>query len=158
MISELEYKVLKALENGLPLTGDPFGELARRAGVPEDLFYATVRELKRRGVVRRVSVVLRHHAAGIKGNIMAAFNVPAQLLTATGQRLARETYISHCYARKAAPHWPYNLYAMLHAETPEQARTLARALCRELKIDDFILLPTVKELKKSSFLLPAKME
>lgn len=153
MLNNLEYKVLKTLEDGLPLTADPLSDLARRCGLTREAFCETVQKLKERGVIRRISVVLRHHRAGIKGNIMAAFNVPAAKLAVTGERLAQCPQISHCYARKTDVSWPYNLYAMLHAPTPAQANALAEGLCRELEIADYVLLPTLQELKKSSFKL-----
>lgn len=154
MLSEVEYKVLKVLEDGLPLASDPYGVLAQKAGLGTKEFCAVVERLKVRGVIRRMGVVLRHQAVGVKGNIMAAFNLPPDLLAVTGKTLAQHDFISHCYARKSTLDWPYNLYAMLHAQTLDEARELAKELCRELNITEFILLPTVTELKKSSFRRP----
>lgn len=154
MLNDLEYKVLKTLEDGLPLTADPFEMLARQCGLTRESFCETLQKLKDRGVIRRISVVLRHHQAGIQGNIMAAFNVPSSKLAATGKRLAQCPQISHCYARQADVVWSYNLYAMLHAPTLSQANALAEELGRELEITDYVLLPTLRELKKSSFKLP----
>lgn len=157
MLNDLEYKVLKALEAGLPLTEDPFGALARQCGLTPDEFGAVVASLKARGVIRRIGVALRHHQAGVQGNIMAAFNVPQTALGDIGRRLAAYPQISHCYARETEPDWAYNLYAMLHAPTLKAAQAFAENLCRELNITNYILLPTVTELKKSSVKLPDKM-
>lgn len=154
MLSDLEYKVLKALEDGLPLAEDPFGVLAQRADMEREAFCATVQSLKDRGVIRRIGVVLRHREAGVKGNIMAAFNVPVEALSVTGRKLAASPQVSHCYARRPDADWPYNLYAMLHAATPQAVEALALNLCRELNITDYVLLPTLRELKKTSFQLP----
>lgn len=157
MLNDVEYKVLKALEEGLPLIADPFGVLARQCGLTPAEFRAVVAALKARGVIRRIGVALRHHQAGVQGNIMAAFNVPQTALDDTGRRLAAYPQVSHCYARKTEPDWPYNLYAMLHAPTLEAAQSLSENLCRELNIVNYILLPTVAELKKSSVKLPDKI-
>lgn len=154
MLNEQEYRVLKALESDLPLAEDPFGVLARQCGLSRADFCAVVRALKERSVIRRIGVVLRHHKAGVQGNIMAAFSVPPDKLADIGRRLAGCPQVSHCYARKADNDWPYNLYAMLHASTPVVAAKTAVALCRELEIVEYVLLPTVAELKKSSFKLP----
>ena len=151
MLSDIEYKVLKALEDGLPLTPDPYGALAQSADLEREVFCAAVAGLKSRGVIRRVGVVLRHHNAGVRGNIMAALNVPAAKLANTGERLAQSPAVSHCYARQSDADWPYNLYAMVHAARPNQARQIAENLCAELGISDFTLLATLKELKKTSF-------
>lgn len=157
MLNDVEYKVLKALEEGLPLTADPFGTLARQCGLAPEEFRAVAAALKARGVIRRIGVALRHHQAGVQGNIMAAFNVPQTALDDIGPRLAAYPQISHCYARKTEPDWPYNLYAMLHAPTVKAAQAFAANLCRELNIVNYVLLPTVAELKKSSVKLPDKI-
>lgn len=153
MLNDVEYKVLKTLESDLPLSDDPFGVLARQSDLTPEEFFAVVRALKARGIIRRIGVVLRHHKAGVQGNIMAAFSVPEGDLSDTGRHLSEFQQVSHCYARKADADWPYNLYAMIHASTPKAAEATALALCRELGITDYVFLPTVTELKKSSFRL-----
>ena len=156
MLNDVEYRVLKALEDGLPLVPDPFGALARQNGISREIFCATLQSLKDRGIIRRVGVVLWHNKAGIKGNIMAAFKVPQTKLAYIGHKLAQYPQISHCYSRTSDADWPYNLYAMIHALTPKAAEELAETICREFNITDYELLPTISELKKSSFELPAQ--
>lgn len=154
MLTELEYTVLKTIEPGLPLVKDPYGVLAVRAGLTREVFCQTLANLKERGIIRRMAVVLRHHRAGVKGNIMAAFKVQSERLDEVGSQLAKDPAVSHCYARRTVTGWPYNLYAMLHAASMNDAVGLAQSICETLNLPEYALLPTVAELKKSSFILP----
>lgn len=151
MLSNAEYKALKALEEDLPLVNDPFKVLAQKAGLSRDEFYDAVQSLKNRGIIRRMGVVLRHQKAGVRGNIMAAFKVAPHKLKETGSGLAQSPAVSHCYARKPGANWPYNLYAMVHAATRQEAELKVKELCLKLGINEFLLLPTIEELKKTSF-------
>ena len=151
MLSPREILVLQTLQQGLPLTDDPYGVLAQSCGMSAPDFCRVVQTLKDRGVIRRIGVVLRHYRAGITGNVMAAFAVSEHEIAAVGDAMAQHAQISHCYARKTAPGWPYNLYAMVHAPAGPQAEAFIVELCQTLDIKDYIMLPTVAELKKSSF-------
>lgn len=55
--------------------------------------------------------------------------------------------VSHCLERKTLPHWPYNLYAMLHAQNPEHLEKIVSDFVKEFAIEQFQTLPTVKSLK-----------
>jgi radical SAM protein with 4Fe4S-binding SPASM domain len=57
--------------------------------------------------------------------------------------------VSHCFERKTLPHWPYNLYAMLHAQNPEQLEVLIGDFVERFSIEQFQTLPTVRSLKNS---------
>lgn len=154
MLTEIEYLVLNTIEPGLPLVKDPYAVLANEAGLTREEFCLTLAGLKERGIIRRMAVVLRHHQAGVRGNIMAAFKVPSARLDEIAEKLAQNPAVSHCYARQTVPAWPYNLYAMLHAPAMDTAVRLAQTLCQALDLAEYVLLPTVAELKKSSFVLP----
>lgn len=151
MLNPTEILVLQTLARGLPLTEDPYGALAQSCNMSPADFMRVVQALKDKGIVRRIGVALRHHKAGVGGNIMTAMAVPAHRLDEIGRALAQYPKISHCYARKTAPDWPYNLYAMAHAADMAQAVDFITQTCADLGIADYILLPTVAELKKSSF-------
>ena len=56
---------------------------------------------------------------------------------------------SHCFVRKILPHWPYNLYTMLHAQSQEQLEKIVSDFVKAFAIGQFQVLPTVKSLKNS---------
>jgi len=148
-LSELERRVIRAVEKGLEPVERPFAEAAARAGVEEDELISTLADLKRRGVLRRISAVLSGEAAGRPGAVLAAWRVAPERLDEVGRALAARPFVSHCVARKAAAGWPYNLYTMLHG--PDNASVKARAseAAAEVGLEDYVMMETVEELKKT---------
>ncbi|MGD9332587.1 MAG: Lrp/AsnC family transcriptional regulator, partial [Desulfobacterales bacterium] len=58
--------------------------------------------------------------------------------------------ISHCYRRNPTRDWPYNLYTMIHAESEDACRDIARGLATQTRVENFTLLFSRRELKKTS--------
>jgi radical SAM protein with 4Fe4S-binding SPASM domain len=54
---------------------------------------------------------------------------------------------SHCFERKTLPHWPYNLYTMLHVQSPGQLEEIVENFVRKFNIEKFQTLPTIRSLK-----------
>ena len=65
--------------------------------------------------------------------------------------LAKKHYISHCYERPSFENFPYNLYAMMHAQTPEELDGYIKESVTLLGNPEFVVLHSLKELKKTSF-------
>ena len=58
---------------------------------------------------------------------------------------------SHCYERPSFENFPYNLYAMMHAQTPEELDGYIKESVTLLGNPEFVVLHSLKELKKTSF-------
>ena len=89
------------------------------ATVDEARVLKRLRELKANGTVRRFGAFVRHRKLGYAFNGMTIWDVPAEQTAEIGASLAALPFVTHCYARKPAASWPYNLYAMIHAKTQE---------------------------------------
>jgi hypothetical protein len=57
--------------------------------------------------------------------------------------------ITHCYLRNTYSFWPYNIYSMLHSVDRGTASRLIQDISRKIKINDFRVLFTLKEFKKT---------
>jgi DNA-binding Lrp family transcriptional regulator len=69
------------------------------------------------GSIRRIGAVIRHRRIGYEANAMAVWNVPDRQVSEIGRALGRDPCVSLCYRRaRALPHWPYNLYCMVHGK------------------------------------------
>ena len=79
---------------------------------------------------------------------MAVWNVPSVRQTDVGQTLAGAPEVSHCYARNAAPGFPYNVYSMIHGPDRASVREVASRLSAEIGLDDYIVLFSTHEFKK----------
>jgi siroheme decarboxylase len=150
MLSDLEKKVILALQRDLEIRPQPFLELAEQLGLTEEEFLTAVRSLMDRGYIRRFGATLRHQKSGFAANALVAWAVPEDRLTDIGRRLAAQRSVSHCYARRPAASWPYNLYTMVHGRTPEDCLAIARRMALETGLDNFEVLFSETELKKTT--------
>lgn len=150
MLSEVEKKVVAAVGGDIPVTARPFLELAREAGIPEEAFLEALRGLIARGVIRRFGATLRHQQSGYRANAMGAWRVPEPRVEEVGRTFASFREVSHCYRRTPLPEWPYNLYTMIHADSEEACRAIARRMAEAAGVTDFLLLFSREELKKTS--------
>ena len=80
------------------------------------------------GTLRRFGAIVNHREAGWTANALTAWRIPAEKLDAVGSAFADRDFVSHCYARRTARDWPYNLYAMAHARTDDALRDSLRQL------------------------------
>ncbi len=120
LMPELERAVMSALEQGLPIVSQPFRELGERVGVREDLVLDVIERWLEDGRIKRLGLVVRHHELGFDANAMCVWDVPDDQVSEVGKRLAREPAVTLCYRRsRARPHWPFNLFCMIHGRSRE---------------------------------------
>jgi len=150
MIDARDWAVVEQLQAGIGLDERPFDALAANAEMPVSEFLTRMERLRREGVIRRMGVRVRHHKAGVEGNVLTVWRVPDQDVERVGKLFASMTEVSHCYTRTTYPGFPYNLYAMVHAPTPAAAEAVIQRMAGESGINDFVPLRTIRELKKST--------
>jgi siroheme decarboxylase len=150
MLSELDKKVILALQRDLEICPRPFREVAELLGIREEELLAVIRSLMDRGYIRRFGATLRHQQSGYEANALVAWAVPEADLKRIGRHLASQRAVTHCYARQPAPSWPYNLYTMIHGRTPDECVQIAAQMAAETGIDDYEMLFSETELKKTT--------
>lgn len=149
-LSELDKKVVRALQGEFPLVAEPYRALAAQVGIDEELFLERVRVLTAERKIRKMGAVLRHREAGFVANVLVAWSVPAERLDEVATAMAKSPAVSHCYDRNTAPGWPYNLYTMVHGHSREECEEIVAALGAANDISDHVMLYSKKEWKKTS--------
>lgn len=149
-ISEIDKKVVRALQGEFPLVAEPYKELAARCGISEKLFLECVEALREEKKIRKMGAVLRHREIGFTSNVLVAWEVPMSRLDEIARKMAASPVVSHCYDRNTAPGWSYNLYTMIHGHSREECERLAEELAAETGIENRTMLYTKKEWKKTS--------
>lgn len=110
-----ERAIVHALQAGLPLIPAPFFALAQQARTSAPRVLATLQRWVEDGTIRRFGLIVRHRELGYVANAMAVWDVPDDVVSAIGRRLAEERGVSLAYRRRRSPpHWPYNLFCMVH--------------------------------------------
>jgi siroheme decarboxylase len=150
MLDELDKKIIAALQGDLPLIPEPYRQLAQELEIAEDELLSRLQRYRRCGHLRKMGLVLRHQEVGYKANALCAWVVPGQRVDEVGRQMATCPSVSHCYARTAQPGWPYNFYIMLHASTREECRKIAAYLGENTRLDNYVMLFSIREWKKTS--------
>lgn len=150
MLTELDKKIIAAIQGDLPITERPYLEIARSLGITEETLLEHLKNLCSKGVIRRFGATLRHQKSGFQANAMVAWQVAEERINDVGQKLAGFGEVSHCYRRNPTPQWPYNLYTMIHARDEASCLRAARRMSEATAVRDYTLLFSRRELKKTS--------
>jgi DNA-binding Lrp family transcriptional regulator len=143
-----EVAVVRGLQRDLPLEARPFDAVADRLDMGADEFLRTAASFKERGIMRRYGARLDHYRAGFVTNALSCWKVEPERLEQVGRTLASHSCVSHCYERRTAPQWQYNVYAMIHGHSQEEPLSIARRLSEETGVPDYLVLPSTKEYLK----------
>ncbi|MBN8440328.1 MAG: Lrp/AsnC family transcriptional regulator [Thauera sp.] len=134
----LERELIVRLQAGLPLAAEPFAALGARAGLSEGMTIELIESWLADGLIRRFGVVVRHHEVGLDANAMCVWDVPDELASELGRRLAADTSVTLCYRRRRAlPGWPYNLFCMIHGSARDEVLAARDDLAARLGLDAF---------------------
>jgi siroheme decarboxylase len=122
----IDLAIVSATQAGLPLTSRPYHAVAEQLGLTADDVMARMKAMLETGMIRRVGVVPNHYALGYMANGMTVWDVADDRVDELGEAVGRLPFVSHCYRRpRRPPLWPYNLFAMVHARSHEQAEAYA---------------------------------
>ncbi len=144
----IEKKRLLSMDRPLEITERPFQRMATEQGLTERSLVSLMRALKKAGVIRRIGAVLRQEKAGLHSNALVVWLVCDDRLDAAAKALARFDEVSHCYSRRPAKGWPFNLYTMVHARDRKSCLAVIARMAARARLDEYRVLFTVRELKK----------
>ncbi len=103
-------EIVERLKQGIRITEDPFGDLAREMNMEKDNIIEQILLLKKRGIIKGLRVLLDQKALGYKVNALVAMKME----NCECEFFKNNQYISHFYKRKPDKDFQYNYYAMLH--------------------------------------------
>ncbi len=109
-----------------------------------------IKSLLGSGHIRRFGAILDGGRLGYKFNALVAWKVRTSQIEAVGRRLALFPYVSHCYERKKGWRWPYNLYTVVHDRRRREGLKLIKGMAACTGIGDYVVLETVRGLKRTS--------
>jgi DNA-binding Lrp family transcriptional regulator len=121
IIDELDRKIVRATQAGLPLQAEPYSEVAKDCGCDTQTIIQRMQRMLNCGVIRRIGAVPNHYRLGLHANGMSVWDVDDERLLELGSRVGRLDFVSHSYERpRHLPLWPYNLFAMIHGHDREE--------------------------------------
>jgi siroheme decarboxylase len=148
-LSDLELAAIRVVQDDLPLVERPFAGYGELIGCDEETVIGMLERFRERKLMRRFAAVMNHRTAGFKANAMGVWAVPEDRLDAVGREMAGFALVSHCYRRPTYPDWPYSIFTMVHGKNAKECETTIGAIHAETGIDEYALLWSVKEYKKT---------
>lgn len=158
-LDERERAIVLATQEGLPLVADPWAAVGEQLGMSGNEVLSRMQTMLERGVIRRIAAVPNHYRLGYVANGMTVWDVADAEIERLGREVAAIKGVSHCYQRpRHRPHWPYNLFAMLHGRTREDVEQQAKVLrdCLGDACHDHRILYSTRILKKTGLRLTGK--
>jgi DNA-binding Lrp family transcriptional regulator len=149
-LEEIDLRLLRAAQEGIPLTERPFLALALETGISEQEAVERMARLCERGVIRRFAATVGHRALGIVANAMIVWKVPARDVERVGAIFVSFEEVTHCYQRRTTQEWPYSLYTMVHGRSRDECCRIAGELSRASGVEEYEILFSEKEYKKTS--------
>lgn len=155
-LDDLDLRLIEATQQGLPLVAKPYHAVAEQLGVPVEEVKVRLQRWLDSGAVRRIAAVPNHYRLGYRANGMTVWDVPDEIAEELGTRVGALPFVSHCYLRPRHPGvWPYNLFAMVHAKTRDEAlaqvEEIRQVLAGHVRSSDVLF--SRKILKKTGFRL-----
>jgi DNA-binding Lrp family transcriptional regulator len=147
-ITPRDRRMIRVLQQDLPLIAEPFHLWAQQAGVSTQQLLESAKAYIGAGLMRRFSAVLRHRAAGFSANAMGAWDVPADRQDEFGRIAASFSAVSHCYLRPTYPDWPYSIFTMVHGTKREDCEATLAAIAQASGQRDYVSLYSTREFKK----------
>ena len=149
-LTDLDRKIINRLSEDIPSDPTPFATLACELELPEQDLLDRIADYRDNRLMRRFAAIMAHHNAGFVANAMVAWRVPEDRVVETAQAMSEFNEVSHCYERPSYPHWPYNIYTMIHGRTRERCLAIVQSIADRTDMHDYRVLFTAREFKKKS--------
>ena len=137
MIDTLDRAIIEATQAGLPLVAEPYEAVAESVGCSAGEVMSRMQLMLEQGIIRRIGAVPNHYVLGFRGNGMSVWDVPDKKIAHYGRLIGELDFVSHAYHRpRHLPHWPYNLFAMVHGRDREEVMEKVDQIARLLGKDN----------------------
>ncbi len=149
----VNQKLLVILQNGFPLTAEPFVEMSKSLNISEEEVIDRIEGFKKEGIIRQISPVFDARSLGYRTTLVA-MKVPEDRLEKAAQILRENPYISHGYEREH----PFNLWFTLSMLGTVSMEVEMRRIGEDIPADTFFQLPAIKLYKIGAYFGTEGME
>lgn len=146
-LSELDRRIINALQGDFPLVEEPYAAVAARLGITEEILLARLSALLEERVLTRFGPLFQIERMGGRF-LLAALAVPEECFDAVAEQVNALPEVAHNYRREHA----LNMWFVLATETPEG---IAEAIAR---IEAGTGLPVFAFPKEQEFFVELKLE
>lgn len=150
MLTEIDKKIVRAMQGDFPIVAEPYKQIADEVGISEAELLERLKQFRDDGTIRKFGAVLKHREVGFASNVLCVWVVPEERIEEVAEIMCSHMAVTHCYDRNTNEDWPYNFYTMIHASSREECESIARELAEETGLSKRTMLYTGKEWKKTS--------
>jgi DNA-binding Lrp family transcriptional regulator len=129
-LTKLQRRLCNLLQEGLPICLKPFAQIATELECDEDTVLKQTSELKKTGVIRRITAIINHRTLGMSSTLVAA-HIPENNIEEIIETVNALDGVSHNYLRE---HY-YNLWFTLQAKSAQQIEKILLNLSARFQID-----------------------
>ncbi|MCK5627201.1 MAG: AsnC family transcriptional regulator [Candidatus Bathyarchaeia archaeon] len=149
--NDFDMALISFLQAGIPIEADPYREISEKLGLSRQEIISRIKKLHEDRIIRRVGASIVPSKLGYEANGMVVCEVSSDKISQIGEYVASLKEITHCYERKTIPNiWNYNVFFMIHGLSRSSVEEYVSNLMKKLGINNFEILFSVKELKKTS--------
>jgi DNA-binding Lrp family transcriptional regulator len=142
-----ENLVLEKIQKSIPCSPEPYGDIAKSAGLTEYEVIEIVNSLREKKVIRNISAIFDGKVLGYSMSLVA-FQVKPEIVDHAAEIINSHPGVSHNYLR----HHKYNIWFTLAEESPEDFTRSVETLARKCHADDFLVMRNERLLKIGVFL------
>jgi DNA-binding Lrp family transcriptional regulator len=135
-LDKMDARLLDYIQSGLPVSSEPYLEMAHLLNTTEEDIIARLRRLVDKGIIRRLGAVFDSRKVGYTGTL-CAMKVPAARITEVAAIINNYPGITHNYLREH----DYNMWFTLLAESRENIGAILDEIRKKTAIEDLIDLP-----------------
>ncbi len=141
-LTPVEKAILRVIQTGFPVSADPYAEIGAAVGCTRDDAHATVVNLRRRGVIRRIGASFAADKLGYVSTLVAA-RVEPDAIDAAAAVAGAFPEVTHNYQRAHA----YNLWFTVIGETQSRVDAILTAVRRTPGVHAVHSLPALRLFK-----------
>lgn len=137
--------IIQSLQEDFPLTENPWTELSRKTGIPENQLLERTQKLKIAGVIQKIGPIVDPVKVGYTSTTLIALRVPEEKIGAIAAVINQYSNISHNYEREHE----YNVWFTLVAQNPQRLNETLEEILQKtgLSQSDVLNLPTAQRFK-----------
>jgi len=92
-VNNIDRLIILATQAGLPVTREPYHDIALRTGLDQDTVMERMKMMLERGVIRRIGVVPNHYRLGYRANGMSVWDVRDDRIDELGKKIGALEYV-----------------------------------------------------------------
>lgn len=150
MLDKIDKQIIMEISKDIKICSNPYNEIAGRLNITVEEFLIRLKNLMDNGYIKRIVPIIRHHNTEYVFNALTAWKVQEDEKEKLVDMMKGIENISHIYERETNIKWHYSIYGMIHGKSKEEVEQIIAKVFENIKIDDYKVLYTRKELKKTS--------